>query len=202
MRRLTGLHVPGGGRAPAGALCRRALYSSEPVAASQTGARTALHVRPALSSPPRAHPLPQAQPALFAAMAAEGQKEEQGFLESSVMLMQVCCGWICSCMRGCGAAGEQRHLDLRRCPLPQAALLQATWARARPPPCRLAATHLLLHPLCWPLPAQDFGKPGSLAAELGIPFCAMDATARYTAGQVRGVAHLGARSLPWPLARP
>ncbi len=32
---------------------------------------------------------------------------------------------------------------------------------------------------------QDFGKPGSLAAELGIPFCAMDASARYTAGQVR-----------------
>ena len=34
--------------------------------------------------------------------------------------------------------------------------------------------------------AQDFGKPGSLAAELGIPFCAMEATARYTAGQVCG----------------
>ncbi|PRW45418.1 ATPase domain [Chlorella sorokiniana] len=30
---------------------------------------------------------------------------------------------------------------------------------------------------------QDFGKPGNLAAELGIPFCAMDATARYTAGK-------------------
>lgn len=30
---------------------------------------------------------------------------------------------------------------------------------------------------------QDFGKPGNLAAELGIPFCAMDGAARYRTGE-------------------
>lgn len=29
---------------------------------------------------------------------------------------------------------------------------------------------------------QDFGKPGNLAAELGIPFCSMDASRRYRTG--------------------
>lgn len=34
-----------------------------------------------------------------------------------------------------------------------------------------------------PTNLQDFGKPGHLAAELGIPFCAMDGAARYRSGE-------------------
>eukprot|EP00887_Chlorella_sp_A99_P000954 scaffold5.g954.t1 len=47
-----------------------------------------------------------------------------------------------------------------------------------------------------PCLSVDFGKPGSLAAELGIPFCSMDASRRYaTAGGGDGLSLGGSRKL-------
>lgn len=96
----------------------------------------------------------QAAPEAFAATAAAGaQGEQERFVQGSVILMQV--GQQCRlhCPARIRHFASRVHLDTAR--EGQLGWQKNTARLSKGPPALF----------------QDFGKPGNLAAELGIPFC-------------------------------